>query len=159
MKRTIFGLASMLVVFVAVCAVLALRPVAKVKAAPQGCSPATLNGNYALVIKGVYGANDTLDFSMLLSFDGRGTFSGKYLNGVYDGALWAGSPETLTGGSYTVLPDCSCTLTTPSSSEVFDHLVTYFNGIIIRAGGGEVVGTLYSTWPLTGTFDAKKVTE
>jgi uncharacterized membrane protein len=45
MKRTIFVLASILVVLVALIAVLVVRPVRKVKA-QTGCSNRTLMGNY-----------------------------------------------------------------------------------------------------------------
>ena len=57
MKRTIFVLLTMLVVFVAVFSVLVLRPVPKVKAT-IGCSNATLFGNYGLVASGFYGNVD-----------------------------------------------------------------------------------------------------
>jgi len=147
MKRTILVLASMLVVFVAV--------VPKVKA-HTGCSDAMLNGKYALVIPGTYDYYYAWDFSMLATFDGKGGFSGSSLNSVYYDALYY-SPETFTGGTYTVNRDCTCTLTTPTLTMVGNPV--YFNGIIIGPDGDEVVGTLYSASDLAATFDAKRVAE
>ena len=100
MKRTIFALSTILVVFVALFAVLVLRPVPKAKAA-TGCSDATLRGNYGLVASGWYGHVDAPleflpgNFSMLVSFNGRGGFSGSHLNMVINGVRKAGTLTAL----------------------------------------------------------------
>jgi hypothetical protein len=114
-----------------------------------------LNGKYALVIPGTYDYYYAWDFSMLATFDGKGGFSGSSLNSVYFDALESGSPETFTGGTYTVNPDCTFTLTTPTLTVLGDAI--YANGIVIGTGGDEVVGTVYSPQYLVGTFDAKRV--
>jgi hypothetical protein len=78
MKRTIFVLLTILVVFVALFAVLVLRPLAKVKAS-KGCSNRTLHGNYGLTARGfdlLYNAS----FSMLATFDGKGGLTGGGFN-------------------------------------------------------------------------------
>ena len=159
MKRTIFVVSTVLVVFVAVFAVLVLRPVRKVKAG-RGCSDASLHGNYALVMSGLYGSGGyTWDFSMLATFDGHGGFSGSNLNGVYLGTNTG--PETFTGGSYHVNPDCTVCLTIPAAADLsnFDDLEVYFNGTVSDTGGDEAVGTSYFNDTWSGTFDAEKVHE
>jgi hypothetical protein len=157
MKRTVFVLSTLLVVFVAVFAVLVLRPVRKVKAG-KGCSDASLYGNYALVISGMY-EDYAWDFSMLATFDGQGGLSGSDLIGVYDGKNWGGGPLTFTGGTYKVNRNCTCTLTIPSGVSVFDTYEVYFYGVVIDTGGDEAVGTTYLAEDFAGTFDAKRLAE
>jgi len=155
MKRTIFGLATMLVVFVAVFSVLVLRPVAKVKAS-QGCSNASLRGNYGLVAQGLFkGEAVTANFSMLAEFDGKGGFSGSSLNIIFEGIPSGDNPYTFTGGTYTVNSDCTCTLTTPVLAEPFEIVTAY--GIVVDTGGDEVAGNWFGSSHATGTFDAKRV--
>ncbi len=154
MKRTIFALSAMLVVFVGVFTALVLRPVAKVKADHHGCSDATLSGNYALVAAGFVKEYDS-SFSMLATFDGKGGLTGSSFNIVY--AVAPSGPFTFTtGGSYTVSSDCTCTLTIPAEGH-FTVGVT-LNGIVVGTGGDEVAGTWYGD-ETTGTFDAKRVAE
>jgi hypothetical protein len=159
MKRTIFVLSTMLVVFAAVFSVLVLRPVPKVKAT-TGCSNATLRGSYGLVASGWYGHLDTPvefvpgNFSMLITFDGKGGFSGSSMNIVANGSPEAGNPYSFTGGEYTVNSNCTCTFITPTIDEA---TITVY-GIAVDTGGDEVAGNLYSSNPnITGTFDAKRV--
>jgi hypothetical protein len=164
MKRTVFALATMFVVFVAVFAVLALRPGLKVKA-HRGCSDRTLKGNYGLVGIGEYGSNGgfapsshNTSFSMIATFDGQGAFSGSEFNTVDNGAPYGAF--TFTGSSYSVNPDCSCTLTIPSDSYNPFTVAVPLNGIIVDAGGDEVKGTWYdATDEKSGAFDAKRVAE
>ena len=164
MKRTILALSAMLVVFVAVFSVLVLRPVAKVKAG-QGCSNATLTGNYGLVAPGWYGRVDAPaeflpgNFSMLVNFNGRGGFTGSNLNIVVNGTPEGGNPYSITGGTYTVNSNCTCTFTIPNSPtpNPWDAVITAY-GVAVDTGGDEVAGNLYSSNPnITGTFDAKRV--
>ena len=146
MKRTILVLASMLVVFVAV--------VPKVKA-HTGCSDAMLNGKYALVIPGTYDYYYAWDFSMLATFDGKGGFSGSSFDIVDAGFEYI--PDSFTGSTYTVNPDCTCTLTIPGPYGPFTTAIT-LNGIVVDTGGDEVVGSWYETHESTsGSFDMKKV--
>jgi hypothetical protein len=176
MKRTVFVLSTVLVVFVAVFAVLLLRPVRKVRA-HEGCSEASLDGNYRLVMTGSfewwgyqwYSTADfpaPWDFSMLATFDGKGNLSGSNLMGAY--ASWVydnGSPGTgplsFTGGTYTVNHDCTVTMTIPAGLDVFWGYPVNLNGILIDTGGDEAVGTGHNSgghdYGWTGTFDAKRV--
>ena len=163
MKRTVFVLSTMLVVFVAVFAVLVMRPVRKVKAG-KGCSNASLYGNYALVISGLYDSDGfTWDFSMLANFDGKGNLSGSSLNTAFHGANYGPpgtpGPETFTGGKYTVNNDCTVVMTIPPDVNVFDDLEVYLNGGVTDTGGDEAKGTAYFDDNWSGTFDAKKVHE
>jgi hypothetical protein len=150
----------MFVVFLAVFAVLALRPLPKVKAEHHGCSQATLNGNYGLVGSGFYTVEAgppavivPATLSMLVTFDGKGDVSGSNLYTVV-----AGSPvavnATFSGGDYTILSDCSVTVTIPS---LFGATVTAY-GTIVDTGGDELGGQLLSSLTnVTATFDAKRV--
>ena len=159
MKRTIFALLTMLVVFVAVSAVLVLRPVAKVKADHHGCSNATLKGNYGLVAPGFYYNGTAIvpaNFSMLATFDGKGDLSGSSVNIVVAGT--ADPVFSFTGGTYTVNSDCTCTLDTGYLS-TFGATVTGY-GIAVDTGGDEVAGNMISSLGnVTATFDAKRVAE
>lgn len=154
MKRTIFGLATLLVVFVVAFTVLVLRPVPKVKA-HRGCSNATLRGDYGLIGTGFYGTTTPVpaNVSLLLNFDGRGGFSGSSVNFVLDGSPAPGNPYTFSGGTYTVNSDCTYTL----SLTDFDATVSVY-GAVVDNGGGEISGNvLSSNTNVTGTIDAKKV--
>ena len=164
MKRTIFVLLTILVVFVAVFSVLVLRPVTKVKAS-IGCSNATLFGNYGLVAQGFYNNPSAPppyfvpgNFSMLATFNGHGAFTANYLNIVVGGALESGSPFSGVTGTYTCLPNCTCTWTISNSPEnPWDAVITGM-GLALDTGGDEISGNLLSSNPnTTGTFDAKRV--
>jgi hypothetical protein len=164
MKRTIFALATLLVVFVAVFALLALRPVAKAKAS-TGCSDATLVGNYGFVGSGWYGHFDATvvfvpgNFSMLANFNGRGVFTGNDMNLVSNGSLEEGSPFNGVTGTYTVQPNCTFTVNIPNTPtpNPWDAVITVY-GVAVDTGGDEIVGNLVSSNPnTTGTFDAKRV--
>jgi len=155
MKRTIFVLLTMLVVFVAVFAVLVLRLVPKVKAT-VGCSNRMLLGNYGLVAPGFYGVVPA-NFSMLVKFDGKGGFNGSSLNVVNNGVPDGGNPGSFTGGTYTVLSDCTCTFATPPLPAFGGAIITAY-GIAVDTGCDEVAGNLSSNADnITGTFDAKRV--
>ena len=163
MKRTVFLLATVLVVFVAVFAVLVMRPVRKVRA-HTGCSNASLRGNYALVMSGLYYYDGyTWDFSMLANFDGQGNLSGSSLNTVYDGQNvgpeGTAGPVSFTGGTYHVNNDCTVCMTIPSGVGPFYDYEVYFNGGVTDTGGDEAKGTAYFDYLWSGTFDAKKVHE
>jgi hypothetical protein len=170
MKRTILALAIMLVVFVAVFAVLALRPVHKVRA-HNGCSVASLKGNYGIVGTGFFGGpGDAVglpaNFSAVLTFDGEGDFSGNDWVTIEDNIV-QGYPVidwSFTGGTYTVNPDCSATFTIPAIRDFGDRL-GYGWGSLVDTGGDEIVGNLTAATTLspsgagivTATFDAKRI--
>ena len=166
MKRTIFALATLLVVIVAVLAVGALRPVRKVKA-NQGCTNGSLRGTYQLVMDGAFDTNDfegdygpfTWDFSMVANFDGEGNVSGSNLVGVISGE--GTGPVSFSGGTYTVNSDCTVQITFPDTISVFDDYAVSLTGAVTE--GSEVMGIgafgVYETYPWTGTFDGTKVEE
>ena len=109
MKRTIFALATVLAVFVAVFAVLVLRPVPKVKAHHHvGCSNGTLMGFYGF---NAFGSNsgDPATLEGLLYFDGNGNLSGTEFYAVVNGVPDPGNPNSFTGATYSVNPDCTMT--------------------------------------------------
>ena len=159
MKRTTFGLATILVVFVTVFAVLVVHPVRTVKA-HHGCSEATLQGNYGVVGSGfiAFGGWTPLNFSLLVNFDGNGHFRGSSLNFIEGGNTSSDVATSFTGGTYTVNSDCTCTLTTPAiAGDILE-----FYGIVVDTGGDEVAGNVYDTTEvgeITMTFDAKRVAE
>ena len=116
MKRTIFVLSTMLVVFAAVFAVVVLYPVRKAEATPNLCPNlnATLDGNYGLWAPGndvsPYASPSTnWDFSMLANFDGSGTFNGSHVYAVRGRATVPGSDARILGAAYSVGPDCKFT--------------------------------------------------
>jgi hypothetical protein len=169
MRRTVFVLSTMLVVFVAIFAVLVLRPVRKVRA-HTGCSEASLFGNYALVMPGQYSEPPQpgvyeQDYSMLATFDGKGGFSGSSLNGVAQAVLMTGSGVGFTGGTYTVNHDCTVTMTIPANLDLEVFYDAYyaiysqvdFYGVVTDTGGDEVAGTVYIDSIWNGTFDARRI--
>ena len=138
MKRTIFVLASILVVLVALIAVLVVRPVRKVKA-QTGCSNRTLMGNYGWTEFGTefeYTPPEFWTFSALVYFDGNGKFTGSESYYIENGA-----PDPLNGisgsdsaGTYTVNSNCTVTITyTWEGGTYTDH------GLVVDAIGGEVI--------------------
>jgi len=150
MKRTIFVLSTMLVVFVAVFAVLVLRPIPKVRAV--SCSNSSLNSNYGLVAPGNHDSTGW-NLSMLANFNGSGTFTGSHVYAVRGGATVPGSDGSFSGGAYSVGSDCKFTANT-EDLEVFGYSELHLEGIVVR-GGNEVIGTWYSRDDHSGTFDAK----
>jgi len=157
MKRTIFALASVLVVFLIVFAVLALRPVSKVKA-QHGCSNRTLFGVYGVTTSSAHqnGGNETT--SALLHFDGNGGLS--FTENWDLNRYTSSGPASATGGTYEVNSDCSMTFTSPPPAPF-----TYGYGTIV-ANGTEAFGVLFAPSTATdsnpanaeqGTWDAKKV--
>jgi len=152
MKRTIFVLSTMLVVFVAVFAALVLRPIPKVGAV--SCSKSSLKSNYGLVAPGNHGSTGWNLF-MLAKFDGSGTFTGSHVYAVQGGDVVPGSDGSFSGGAYSVDSDCKFTADT-NALEVFGYSEMHLEGIVVR-GGNEVLGTWYSRDDRSGTFDAKNV--
>ena len=158
MKRTIFALSALLVVFVAVFSVLVLRPVRKVKADHHGCSTATLKGNYGLVGSGWYWDGSEglpASLSMTVTFNGTGGVSGADLYTVVAGHP-SQTDQTVSGGTATVASDCSFIVTIPS---LFGATVTAY-GTAVDTGGDELTGQLLSSLTnVTATFDAKRIAE
>jgi hypothetical protein len=160
MKRTILVLASMLVVFVAVFAVLVLRPVRKVKAGHHGCSVRTLMGDYGWTEFGSDVEEGTPTYfwttTALVHFDGTGIFSASDVWEVDDGV--SDGPLTATG-TYTVNSDCTMTITYLSDGQTY-----YDHGVIVDAKGGEVIASEYGPTPpsdyaTTGHVDIKKIAD
>jgi len=165
MKRTIFVLLALLVVFVAAFSVLVLRPVQKVKAGSptNGCTNRTLLGTYGLVGSGFYLHDETnvpADVSGLVTFNGRGTWKGSNLNIVANGSGLPDNPYYIPTGSatatYTVSPDCAVTLQV--AGQFGGSVTVYAYGTIVDPIAGEIVGNILSSNPnVTGTFHATKV--
>jgi hypothetical protein len=163
MKRTIFVLLTLLVVFVAVFSVLVMRPVQKAKAAPTiACTNGILLGTYGLVGSGFYLEDETTnvpgDISGLVTFNGRGKWSGNRLNIVANGSGLPDNPYYIppTSATYTVSPDCSVTLQV--AGEFGGSVTVYAYGTIVDPIAGEIVGNILSSNPnVTGTFHATKV--
>ena len=160
MKRTIFALATLLVVILTVFAVLALRPVRKVKA-HNGCSDATLQGSYGVVGSGFFTITAELtympaNFSLLANFNGKGGLSGSSLNFIEGGNTSGDVASSFVGGTYTINSNCTCTLITPPIAGD----ILYLYGIVVDTGGDEVVGSWYdNTDSDSGSFQMKKVSD
>ena len=158
MKRTIFGLAIMLVVFLTVLAVLVVRPLRTVKAQP-GCSNRTLMGNYGWTESGTEFENSPPQFwtqVALVHFDGNGIFTASEAYEIVNGVP---SPNNGTGsvsGTYTVNPNCTIQITYTYEGDTF-----YDHGLVVDAIGGEVIANEYGpdTGPnmTTGQVDIKKI--
>ena len=154
MKRTIFGLATILVVFLTVLAVLAVRPLRTVKA-HHGCSDRTLMGNYGWTEFGYEpeGAPDFWTAAGLVHFDGNGHFSSNDIYSIDNGTPDPNNPSSDTDGTYTVNSDCTIAITyTWESGTYTDH------GVVVGADGSEVIANEYSgSNDTTGQVDIKKV--
>jgi hypothetical protein len=135
--------------------------------ATTGCTKATLYGSYGLVASGWYGHVDgpieflPANFSMLVTFNGNGSFTGSNLNIVENGGLATGSPFNSITGTYTIQPNCTCIFTIPNNNpptqNPWDAVITGY-GIAVDTGGDEIAGNLLSANPnITATFDAKRV--
>jgi len=150
MKRTIFVLLTMLVVFVAVFAVLVVHPVRTVKAELHSCSNRTLFGNYGFVGSGFAqpsGETEPASLVGLLHFDGNGNLTGSNLYMVVNGVV-SGPNSLTTGGTYEISSNCTIAL-------AFSPTWTS-NGVVVGAGGSEVIGDI-ENGKGTGTIDLKKV--
>jgi len=161
MKRTIFGLATILVVFLTVLAVLVVHPLRTVKA-HHGCSDRTLMGDYGWTEFGTefeYSPPEFWTQVGLVHFDGNGSFTGSELYGIENGLPDPLNGTTsITGGTYTVKPDCTVKITyTWESDTYYDH------GVVVDANGSEVIAAEYGpdTGPdmTTGHVDIKKVAD
>jgi hypothetical protein len=155
MKRAILGLASMLVVFAALFAVIALRPLPKVKA-HYGCSNASLKGNYGLTGSGFFGSASPFSPSSmvgLVTFDGHGNLSGD-VNLVGGGHIYG--EANFSGVTYTVSP--TCTITT-GEIDLYGTEVTLKGAVVDVIGGSEVLTDMEApnTQNTTLTLDLKKV--
>ena len=165
MKRTIFVLSIMLVLFVAVFSVLVLRPVPKAKAATAtfACTNRILLGTYGLMGSGFYLDDETnvpADVSGLVTFNGKGTWKGSNLNIVANGSGLPDNPYYIPTGSatatYTVSPDCAVTLQV--AGEFGGSVTVYAFGTIVDLTASEIVGNILSSNPnVTGTFHATRV--
>ena len=155
MKRTIFALATILVVFVAAFAVLVLRPLPKVKA-HRGCSNATLRGNYGLTAFGFYGTSSPWSPSSVVgqvTFDGNEYLSGS-LSLVGGGKIYGSEP--FSGVTYTVTSACAFTT---GEIDLQGTNVT-LNGTVVDAiDGSEVITDMEAptAQSTTLTVDMKKV--
>jgi len=164
MKRTIVVLATIIVVFVAVFAVLVLRPVRKVKATSI-CSAAMLNGYYTW---GEFGTEFEVPFTLpphpalswtqagFVNFDGIGTVAGSDMYYIENGV--ASGPFTTTG-TYTVggtEPACTVTITyTWEKATYTDHGVIILDAPSV---GSEVIAVEQSSKKYTtGNVDIKRV--
>ena len=167
MKRTIFALATLLVVFVTLFVLAVVHPVRRVRA-HQGCTEATLEGTYGLVATGWVLVAQAFpgNFSMLVTFDGKGGFTGDQLNIIAFEAkpappglqLESGSPFMNVTGTYTVNADCSYTFTIGNVPENPWNAVITAYGVSVDTGGDEIMGNMYSSLKnTTATFDAKRV--
>ena len=154
MKQRIFVFSIMLAVFVAVAALLAVRPVSKVRAQSPPCTESSLTGSLGLWAPGNDGSNGW-DLSMLATFDGSGTFTGSHVYAVRGGATVPGSDGSFSSGTYSVDADCRFTARS-NGLEVFRNRELILQGTVVR-GGYEVVGTWYSSNGPSGTFHAENV--
>jgi hypothetical protein len=161
MKRAIVVLLTVLVVFVAVFAVLVLRPVQKVKATPY-CGQTQLNGPYAWTETGtefeVPFAHPPSSWTEagLVEFDGTSTVTSSNLYYIENGV--ASGPGSATG-SYTVagtFPACTVTITYTWENETYtDHGVIVFEGVDTV---DEVVAVEHSNKKdTTGTVRIKRI--
>jgi hypothetical protein len=163
MKRTIFGLATILVVSLTVLAVLLARPLRTVKA-HHGCSERTLMGSYGWTEFGLEPEDATPPHTPpipptfwteagVVTFDGHGTFAGSNVYDVNNGTPDPLGPTEFTDGSYSVGSDCSVKITyTWESNTYTDH------GAIVGADGSKVIATEQgSNSDTTGHVSIKKM--
>jgi hypothetical protein len=154
MKRTIFGLATLLVVCLTVFAVLVVHPVRKVKA-HSGCSNRTLIGDYGWTEFGLepeMGGNYWTQ-SGLVHFDGEGKFSGSNMYFIENGTPDPENPSIDTNGIYTVNSNCTVTISYDWEGETYtDH------GAVVGRDGSEVITSEYSNKnDTTGHVSMKKI--
>jgi hypothetical protein len=156
MKRMIFGLATLAIVFVAVLAVVGVHPAHKVKA-NRGCSNWSLRGTYGWTEFGEEPetSNEFWTTTALASFDGKGNFTENNIYYIENGTPDPGNPSTSTDGTYNVNSNCTVTITYGWEGETFtDH------GIVVGTDASEVLATEQSNEnDTTGHVDLKKVTD
>ena len=156
MKRTIFVLATMLVVVATLFAVLVLRPVRTVKA-HNHCSARTLKGNYGFTAFGGYGTTSPFSPASavgIVTFDGEGNLSGADIYTTVGGTV-VQSNQTFSGATYSVSSTCAFSATDVS---LFGATVTFNGSVLDAEAGSEVVTDVESNLTnVTGTADLKKV--
>ena len=152
MKRTIFVLATVLVVSLTVLAVLLVHPVRTVKA-HHGCSDSTLMGNYGWTEFGYEPEDSPPDFwtaTALVNFNGHGGLSGSGAWSV-DNSVFETPTNATFEGTYTVDSDCTVTMNyTIDPYSYVDH------GVIVGADGNEIIG-IEQGYETTGQIDMKKI--
>jgi hypothetical protein len=97
--------------------------------------------------------NDFWTATAHVNFDGQGTFSGRSVYSINNGAPDPDNPSEMTGGTYTVSSDCTVTLTYTWEGAIYtDH------GVVVGADGSEVIANEYgSGLNTTGHLEVKKV--
>ena len=156
MKRTIFGLATILVVLLAVLAVLVVHPSRKVKA-HRGCSSRTLMGDYGWSEFGYDPEDSPTSFwtgAELVHFDGNESFSASETYYIENGVPDPNNGNGSVSGTYTVKSDCTVKLTYTLGGDTYsDH------GVVVGANGSEVIADEYdeTTSDITGHLDIKKI--
>lgn len=146
MRRTIFVVAGLLPLFVSLFCVLVLRPVRTVKA-QQGCSDATLRGNYGLRGFGYYSGSPAT-VTGLLTFNGSGGLSGSNIYIDEDGT--SSGASSFNGATYHVNGNCTIAM---NSFVLFDS--ENANGTVVD-GGSEVITDLEGTKVNAVTLEIKK---
>ena len=154
MKRTIWAVTTLLIVFATLLTVLLVRPLGTVKA-HRGCSNRTLVGDYGWTEFGLEAETTGAPFwtqTGLVHFDGTGTFSGRNINYVESGTASGPSTET---GTYSVDSNCTVSITYTWNSDTYTD-----NGVVVGTNGSEVVASEYSSESdTTGHVDIKRVTD
>jgi hypothetical protein len=152
LKRTIFGLAILMLAFLIVSVVLVVRPVRTVKA-QLPCSDSTLRGNYAWTEFGYEPENTPPEFwtaNALVNFDGKGKVTWSHGWQVVNGAYVSPTNASF-DGTYSVNPDCTLTI-----SYILDTNSYVDHGVVVGAEGTEVVAVDQGP-ENTGQVDIKKV--
>jgi hypothetical protein len=155
MKRTIFGLVTLIAVCLTVFAVLAVHPLRTVKA-HHGCSNRTLLGNYGWTEFGYEPEESPNTFwteTALVNFDGQGNFTGSNVYEVDNGAFYSLSPTSFTSGTYNVNSNCTVSITYTWESNVYTD-----QGVVVGSEGSEVVASEQGP-DTTGHLDIKKISD
>jgi len=158
MKRIIFGLATILVVFLTVLAVLVVRPLRTVKA-QHGCSDRTLMGDYGWTEFGTeFEVTSTPNPSFwtqagLVHFDGHGNVAASKMYYVENGV--SAGPGSATG-TYIVGSDCTIKITYQYEGDTY-----IAQGVVVGANGSEVIAVDYnnSATDTTGHVEIKKIAD
>ena len=150
MKRTIFVLLTILVVFATVFAVLVVHPLRTVNAQHHGCSNRTLFGDYGMTVFGYESSGEPASIVGLLHFDGTGNLTGSKIYIVTNGTPSSKNPNTLTGATYDISSDCTITM-------LFSPTWTS-HGVLVGAYGSEVIADV-ENGAGTATMDIKKVSD
>jgi hypothetical protein len=154
LKRTIFGLATIILVFLIVSVFLVVRPVRTVKA-HRGCSDRTLMGNYGWSEFGYEPEDVPPDFwttTALVNFDGHGKLAGSNA-WLVDNAAFFSPTSAAYEGTYAVNADCTVTINyTLGAHSYIDR------GVIVGVEGSEILG-VEQGYETTGHVDIKKIIE